>query len=182
MYKRQVRDVAAHVIGTIVWITQGRLADLADPAHTQVQADERAGRSPGELADELTAALPAAQGLMDAFPEEAWSQPVGDGFEGSLADGIEALWYDAYVHADDIRAALGALTEAGPGLRCAVQHVAAFLPAAGFGPATVKLDGFDPIDVGGAGGPEVSGDPHQFVLAATGRQSAFGGVPSIYAE
>ena len=43
------------------------------------------------------------------------------------------------------------------------------LEAAGWGPATIAVDGVEAIPVGDGSGTRVTGDPHQFVLVATGR-------------
>ena len=48
-------------------------------------------------------------------------------------------------------------------------HLAALLEAGGWGPATLALDGMEEVLVGDGRGPRVTGDPHQFVLVATGR-------------
>ena len=78
------------------------------------------------------------------------------------------LWYDTFVHADDIRVALGRATETGAGLAASVEYLAGELTTRGWGPATLALDGVPRYDVGD-GGREITGDPMQFVLVATGR-------------
>ena len=78
------------------------------------------------------------------------------------------LGFDTYVHADDVRAALGRAPDRGPGLAAAVAFLAASLTENGWGPATLALDGMAPRDIG-AGGPFVTGDAHQFMLVASGR-------------
>jgi hypothetical protein len=87
--------------------------------------------------------------------------------------------YDAYLHADDIRAALGLPSARGDGLRCAAHHVAGYLDHH-WGSATLALSGIEPIEIGG-GGSEITGDPLEFVLAATGRRdpSAIGLDPGV---
>ena len=55
-----------------------------------------------------------------------------------------------------------------PGCAASVHHVADFLQESAWGPATLALDGVEVIDVRG-GGKKVTGDPVEFVLAATGR-------------
>ena len=78
-----------------------------------------------------------------------------------------ALWYDAYLHADDIREAIGRPSEYGPGLPAAVSHVLHHL---------VLLDW-------GGDVPEDDDAAHDFVLVATGRRAAGpDGPPNIYAE
>ena len=164
-----VRDIAGHVVGIVADLAAGRLEGQGTPAVTARQAAERAGRSGASLAEEREAATPGLLGLLGSLPEEAWSGPSFDDPRYTLGFAIEALWFDAYLHADDVRAALGMPSERGPGLRCAVHHVGGYLEARGWGPATLALEGVEPVDVGGGGGEGIGGDPLRFVLAATGR-------------
>lgn len=165
-----VADVAAHVVGTIADITQGRVDSLSDPDHTKRQTEERRGRTPAELADELDGATKAAADMLEVFSGDDWQQPSPGGFDFTLLQGIEAIWYDAWLHADDIRAATGRDRDRGPGLRAAVHHVAAVLEAQDFGPATLDLDGVETLPLGDGAGRVITGDAHEFVLVATGRQ------------
>jgi uncharacterized protein (TIGR03083 family) len=168
-----VADVAGHVVGTVVDVTQGRLEGQGTPGVTQRQARERAGRTAQQLADELAAAGPTLAALFASLSEEAWEGPAPNDRNYTLGFAVEAMWFDAYVHGDDIRAALALPSARGAGLRCAVHHVAGYLEHRGWGPATLALTGIEQIDIGG-GGPEISGDPLEFVLAATGRRDASG--------
>lgn len=178
-------DVAAHVIGGMVDVVEGRLDGLGSPEVTAREVEERRGRTPVELADELVGAIEQAKGLVEVFDADAWASPSPGGFEGTLLQGVEALYYDAYLHADDIRAATGLPSERGEGLRAAVHHVAFELEKRGWGPATLALDDVEVVDVGD-GGDRVTGDALQFVLAATGRadpkRAGFEGLINIYAE
>jgi hypothetical protein len=76
-----------------------------------------------------------------------------------------------YVHADDIRAAIGRPTERTEGLKAAVAYLMAELDKGGFDTKQLRLDEID---------------HHEFVLVATGRAGAdtLGLDPSvnIYAE
>jgi uncharacterized protein (TIGR03083 family) len=163
-----VRDVAGHMVGQMTDVVEGRLDGLGGPEATARQARERAGRSGAELADELAAARARSAEMIGLFDDSAWDGPVASDFEGTIGEGIHALWFDGYVHADDIRAALGKPSARGDGLRASVHHVADYLQDTQWGPATLALDGIEVIDVRG-GGEKVSGDPLQFVLVATGR-------------
>lgn len=163
-----VGDVAAHVTGTLTDVVTGNLDGLGTPGVTEREVEERRGRAPGEIADELDTAAKAAADMMALFDDAAWAGPAPAGLPYSLGVGVEALWYDAYLHADDIRAAIGRPSERGPGLGASVAHVAYFLEQRSWGPATLALDGVPEYEVGG-GGPRVTGDPLAFVLAATGR-------------
>jgi uncharacterized protein (TIGR03083 family) len=161
-------DVAAHLTGSMSDIVAGNLDGIGTPEVTQREVDERKGRSPGEIADELDAVTKASADLVAVFDDDAWNAPAPAGLPYSLGVGIEALWYDAYLHADDIRAAIGRPSERGPGLEAAVSHVAYFLGEKKWGPATLALDGMPEHEIGG-GGRRITGDPLTFVLAATGR-------------
>jgi uncharacterized protein (TIGR03083 family) len=165
-------DVAAHVTGTIADIATGRLAELAAPDATDRQVAERRGRSPREVADELHQVTKVVSDLGAGFDDAAWMGPAPAGIPGTLGEGIEAIWYDTYVHAEDIRSALGRQPERGPGLRVSVSHLADLLGRQGWGPAVLALDGLDEMTVSGGGGQRVTGDPLTFVLVATGRRAA----------
>jgi uncharacterized protein (TIGR03083 family) len=142
---------------------------------TEREAKERAGRSAGELVSELAQGRTGVVALADALDDEAWDAPVASDFDGTLGEGVLALWFDGYLHADDIRAALGSPPVRSDGLGASIHWVAVDLARRGWGPATLALDGMDVIDVGG-GGDKITGDPYEFVLVATGRAdpSSFG--------
>jgi uncharacterized protein (TIGR03083 family) len=160
-----VGDVARHVIGSMADVAAGQLDGLGTPEVTEREVRERAGRSPAELGDECAAARKSAADLLPAFDDDAWAAPSPGGFEGSLGDGVEALWYDTWLHADDIRVALGRPTETGTGLAGAVSHVA-----------------FELRKRGWQGEPPTGEDEQMaFVLAATGRTATPDGLLNIYA-
>jgi uncharacterized protein (TIGR03083 family) len=176
-----VADIAGHVVGTAVDITQGRLEGQGTVAVTQRQVRERAGRTGQELTGELASAAPVLSALLASLPEEAWEGPAPNDPDYTLGFAVEAIWYDAYVHGDDIRDALGLSSVRGAGLRAAVHHVAGYLEHRAWGSATLMLNGIERIQIGG-GGSEIIGDPLAFVLAATGRlqPSVIGLDPTIH--
>ena len=180
-----VADVAAHLAGSLTDITQGRLEGQGTPEVTARQVDERKGRTGDELADEIEGAAKAGADLLAAFDDDAWAAQSPGGFDFTLGFGVQSLWYDAYLHGDDIRAALGQPTVREPGLDAAVDHVVDSLAQREFGPATFVLDGYGEAEVGGDGGPRYEADAFDFVLAGTGRKDPAGlGLPAdidIYA-
>jgi uncharacterized protein (TIGR03083 family) len=163
-----VRDVAGHMVGQVTDVVNGRLEGLGTPEVTEREAKERAGRTADELAEELAEGRAGVAALAEQLDDAAWNAPVASDFEGTLGDGVLALWFDGYLHADDVRAALGTPSVQGDGLRGSLHWVAADLGRRGWGPATLALDGVDVIEIGG-GGEKITGDPVQFLLVATGR-------------
>jgi uncharacterized protein (TIGR03083 family) len=158
-----VRDVAGHVVGLAEDVARGVPGSRnAEEEAASVRAD-----SPAQVAARLREALGIIRALLDALDDDMWNgpSPVPD---LTFGRGVLTLWYDAFVHADDIRAALGRPSERGDGLGASVSYLAGELTTKGWGPATLALDGMPRYDVG-AGGREVGGDPMQFVLVATGR-------------
>jgi uncharacterized protein (TIGR03083 family) len=165
-----VGDVAAHVVGGMADVAAFRLEGLGTPEVTARQVAERQGRSAGEIADELGATIKATADLLGAFNEEAWNLQAPGGFDFTLGEGVEALWHDAWLHGDDILAALGRPSALGEGMTASVSHIADVLTREGWGPAVLALDGLPEFAVnGGTGGSRFTGEPLAFVLAATGR-------------
>lgn len=166
-----VCDVAAHVVGSMADVVSGRLEGLGSPEVTAREVAERKGRSPADLAEELVAVTKLAVDLAAVFDDVAWEAPGPGGYDGTLGQGVEALWYDTYLHADDIRSALGRPSSRGTGLRASVHHVADLLAKQNWGPATLAFDGIEEVPVG-TGGAKHTGDALEFVLVATGRAGA----------
>lgn len=164
-----VGDVAAHVVGTMADVVAGNFDGLGTPEVTRREVDERKGRSGAELADEIDAVNVGAQQLLGAFDDAAWEAEAPAGVASSVGSGVEALWYDAFLHGDDIRDALGRPPTTSEAIRASVSHIAQMLTDQGWGPATLELDGVEPFDVSGGAGRTISGDPMSFVLVSTGR-------------
>ena len=151
-----VGDVARHVVGSMADVAAGRLDGLGSPEVTKREVDERAGRSPAELADECADVTKAAAGMLPLFDDAAWAGGAPGGYEGTLGDGVEALWYDTWVHANDIRAALGRQPVIGSGLPGGISHVTFELAKRGWNGAI----------------PEGEKDAYAFIMVATGRADA----------
>jgi len=167
-----VGDVAGHVIGSMADVVGGRLDGLGTPEVTEREVAERRGRTPAQLADECAEVREAAAGLLAAFDDAAWEASAPGGYEGTLGDGVEALWYDTYLHADDMRAVLGQppqRTTAGD--KVSVSHIATELTKRKWQPTTLAFDGLPEFTVSG-GGERLDGDAYPFILAATGRGDA----------
>jgi uncharacterized protein (TIGR03083 family) len=158
-----VRDVAGHVVGLAEDVVKG----VPGSRNAEEEAASVRGDSPAQVAGRLRAAIASIQPLLDALDDDMWNGPSGVP-DLSFGRGVLTLWYDAFVHADDIRAALGRASEAGAGLTASVEYLAGELTSRGWGPATLAFPGMPRFDVG-VGGREIAGDPMQFVLVATGR-------------
>jgi len=161
-------DVAGHVVGQITDVSVLRLDGLGTPEVTDRQVRERRGRGPDALADELDASTEAAVALAAAFDDEAWDAPGPPGTPGTLGQGLESLWFDTFLHADDIRQAAGRSPVLGDGLLPSVSHISQILTDQEWRPATLRLDGMEEFPVSG-GGQSISGDPMTFILISTGR-------------
>jgi uncharacterized protein (TIGR03083 family) len=159
----QVRDVAGHVVGQAVDTVSGAIG-------TRTPDDQAAalrGESPAALAGRLHAATDSVAHLAAAFDDASWSalSPV-PGL--TLGQGVHALLNDAYVHSDDIRAALGLPFDAGLGLNAGLDFVLGALlrdDAATAEPAVARL-----ADVSAENFTrQTRMAAHDFLLAATGR-------------
>jgi len=159
----QVRDVAGHVIGLAEDVVKG----VPGSRNAEEEAASVRGDTPAQAAGRLRAAIDSLRPLLDALDDDMWNGPSGVP-DLTFGRGVLTLWYDAFVHADDIRAALGRRSEGGAGLAASVEYLAGELTTRGWGPATLAFPGMPRFDVGD-GGREIAGDPMQFVLVATGR-------------
>jgi uncharacterized protein (TIGR03083 family) len=163
-----VRDVAAHLAGLFTDVALGRMAGQGLPEVTQRQADERRDRSPEQLAAELKRSVRLCRATLATFNDRAWLAPAPGGFPGPLRRAVLVLWYELFVHGDDLRCATGRADRRGPGLRAASAHLAETLGLWGWGSASLHLPPLEVMEVRG-GGPRVELDPLDFVRTATGR-------------
>jgi uncharacterized protein (TIGR03083 family) len=168
----RVADVAAHVVGQLTDVTNFRLDGLGTAEVTQRQVDERRGRGANALADELQGSAETAATLVAAFDDDAWNTDGPQGNGTTLGFGLESLWFDTFLHADDIRAPLGRPAVTGGGLLPSVSHISQVLTDQGWGPATLKFEGVDEFPVSGGVGELITGDPMTFILVSTGRAPA----------
>ena len=114
----QVRDVAAHVVGQAIDTVSGTIGSRTPDD----QAAALRSESPTALAAQLHTALTSIIQLATVIDDAAWSAPSPvPGF--TLGQGTHALLQDAYVHGDDIRAALGLPFDPGLGLHASVDFV-----------------------------------------------------------
>jgi uncharacterized protein (TIGR03083 family) len=162
----QTRDVAGHVVG----LAEDTAAGVPGSRNADEEAASVRHETPAGAAAHLRTAIASVCALFDVVDDAAWDGPSGVP-DLTLGEGVLTLWYDTYLHADDIRNAIGQPSERGDGLDATVAYLAGRLTAKGWGPATLALDGVGRQDVSG-GGPEITGDALQFALVATGRAEA----------
>jgi uncharacterized protein (TIGR03083 family) len=165
----RVGDVAAHVVGQLSDVVNLRLEGLGSPEVTKRQVDERRGQTPGDLADELGTSTKVAGDLAPSFDEAAWSGPVPGGGSGTLGFGLEALWFDTYLHGDDVRSAVGQTRPSDDGTCPSLSHIAQVLSDQEWGPAELAFPGLEVFPISGGGGRTITGDAFSFILASTGR-------------
>jgi uncharacterized protein (TIGR03083 family) len=162
----EVRDVAGHVIGLAEDVAAGKPGSR----NAEEEAASVRGDSPAQAAERLRAALEAITAIANGADDTMWNAPIGVN-DLTLGEGVLLLWYDAYVHADDIRTAIGRSSARGEGLNASVAYLADELTKRGYEPSTLALAGTPHYEVNG-GGRAITGDALQFVLVATGRADA----------
>lgn len=162
----EVRDVAGHVAG----LASDALSGVVETRTADEQAAALRDHTPAEIAAQLRTSGETFRAFFEAIDDAVWDGPSGVP-DMTLAHGIQVLGNDAYVHEDDIRAALDLPANRGTALVGSVAYLARMLALKGWGPATLALDGLPEHDIGAAG-PKVTGDPHQFVVVACGRADA----------
>ena len=98
-----VRDVAGHVVGS-----RRRRRYAAFPAAATPKRKPPRCAATRRPRSRLGSAPRSAsiQPLLDALDDDMWNGPSGVP-DLTFGRGVLTLWYDAFVHADDIRAALG---------------------------------------------------------------------------
>jgi uncharacterized protein (TIGR03083 family) len=163
-----VCDVAGHVVGLAEDVAKGVPGSRTAEAEAASVRDD----GPAGAAARLRIAIDAVRALVSALDDAAWDGPSGLP-DLTLGRGVLTLWYDTFVHADDLRAALGRPSARGAGLDASVSYLTGELDRRGWGPATIALDGLAERVIG-SGGTSVTGDPLQFVLIATGRADPAG--------
>jgi uncharacterized protein (TIGR03083 family) len=163
-----VRDVAAHVAGVVTDTLAGRTEGIATPVAVARQVQEREQLAVQDLVSELDAGAERARTLLAALDDLAWASPAPGEFDGTLAEAVQAVWEDVWLHGDDIRQAVTLPPDRGRGLTASVHHVAGQLERRGWA-GTLSLTGVEPLEAGAEVGETVTGDAHSFVLVATSR-------------
>lgn len=173
-----VRDVAGHVIG----LAEDVAAGTPGSRNAEEEAASVRNDPPAEAARRLRTALDGITVLAPALTaDEVWNGPSGVP-DLTMGEGVLLLWYDLFVHADDIRAAIGRPSVVDtPGMGAALVYLEQELTKRNWGPARVVFpeqhEGFGALDIRSDAGTDStapSGPVHRvqalpFILAATGR-------------
>ena len=170
----QVCDVAGHVVGQAVDTVSGAIGSRTPDE----QAAALRGETPTALAAQLHTAMDSILRLATALDDAVWSAPSP--VAGlTIGQGMHALLHDAYVHGDDVRAALGVPFDAGPSLHASLDFILGALlrdADAGAEPAVAQLLVLPADHFSEQTGIAV----HDFILATTGRSDpARLGLPDI---
>jgi uncharacterized protein (TIGR03083 family) len=169
-----VRDVAGHVIG----LAEDVAAGVPGSRKAEEEAASVRGDAPAVAADRLRTVVEQLRAMTAAFDnDDVWNGPSGVP-DLTMGEGVLTLWFDTYVHADDIRAAIGRDPVVGTGQRAALAYLEAELGRRRWGPARLEFKGkdeaFGTVEVGDVTATTLTHivDAHEFVLAATGRLDA----------
>lgn len=164
-----VRDVVAHLAGTFTDIRTWRIARLGTPETNRRQIVERRDADVEQLLDELAAGVEWATRRAVAFAglSDEHGRQVS-----LLRRLLLVLWFDLYVHTDDILDAGG--TEPDPmvasaGLWASIDHIRNVLAGRNVEIASLPDERLVEVRAGDVG---VRLDARRFVLAATGRAGA----------
>jgi uncharacterized protein (TIGR03083 family) len=167
----EVRDVAGHVVGTV----QDVVAGTSGSRTPDQEAADLRDRSPGDLAAEFRTTLEGLRAMAEALDnDDAWASPSGVG-DLTIGRGVLTLWFDTFVHADDIRSSLDLPRDTGAGLRASIAYLEDELTTFGWGPAAVVFtdqdEGFGALAIGDVvpASPTHKVPAHDFALAVTGR-------------
>lgn len=171
-----VKDVVSHLVGNVADVLEQRLDGIGSPEFNQRQVDERAGTASGRILDEWDERGPELERFYAALTPELWEAPM---VFGTVGRGVQRQLEDLWVHAQDIRLALGEPPSQGPGVGATLEIVAGELPercralAPGVGAVAIDTDGFrhDAMVGSGADTIRIAGDPVALALAGTGRLS-----------
>ena len=123
-----MRDVAGHVIG----LAEDVAAGVPGSRNAEEEAASVRHETPAGAAARLRVAMASARALLDAIDDDAWNGPSGLP-DLTLGEGVLTLWYDTYVHIDDINAATGSpVGTRAPGLGASIAYLTAQLAKRGW--------------------------------------------------
>jgi uncharacterized protein (TIGR03083 family) len=160
----EVRDVAGHVVGQASDVLTGTLGTRT----ADEQAADLRGHSATALAAELRNATDSMARLLSAIDDAAWedSSPI-PGL--TVGQGVHILLSDAYLHGDDIRAALGLSSDRGPALHASLDGVLGVLARDDVAAADPRIAAVLAAPI--ANFTQATGiDAYEFLLVASGRR------------
>lgn len=172
----RVRDVVAHLVGNAADIVARNLEGAGSEAFNQRQVDERTDKNPAELLAEWTEQGPAFEEGVRILDDNFWNAPYPP--FATVGEALARLVEDLWVHAHDIRLALGDEIVPGPGLDETLEVIARELPervgrlTPEVGVVDITAGGFDrSIAIGDGIRLRIDSDPVTLALVGTGRTS-----------
>ena len=169
-----IRDVVAHLVGIVTDVNALNLDGAGSEAVNQRQVDERKDNTIPELFAEWEKEGSQFEAGILQQTDEFWDTAFPP--FGTVGTALRRLVEDIYIHAQDIKVALGEEPSDGAGLIPTLEVVAAELPeraarlARGVGGVRFDIDGFkETVDVGDGAKVTVSGDAKALAFVGTGR-------------
>ncbi len=171
-----VRDVVAHLVGNAADINALNLEGAGTPEFNQRQLDERKDKTPAELLVEWEEQGTQFEAGVASFADDFWNSDFPP--FGTVGTALRRIVEDIYIHAQDIRIALGEEQSDGPGLIPTLEVLAQELPERAarlipdIGAIEFDVDGFKRTVALGDGAKKsirVTGDPKALAFVATGR-------------
>ena len=136
-----VRAVASHVAGELTDIVAGNVGGQGTPEMTSRHVAERDAKL---LTSSQTSSRRRVRRQMCCWTGSTTRRgpcPRPPGCPARIGAAVEAIWYDTYLHHEDILAALHHRPKRGPGLLAALDQVALRLEVRDWGPATPRSTG-----------------------------------------
>lgn len=172
----RVRDVVSHLVGNAADIVAFRIEGAGSEEFNQRQVDERADRTPAQLLEEWAEQGAQFEKQVGEQPDEFWTTEFPP--FGTVGQALGRIVEDLWIHAHDIRIALGDEIVPGPGREETLEVIARELPerasrlAPEVGSVTIEAGDFSRrVDVGEGSDVHISGDPATLALVGSGRIS-----------
>ncbi len=169
-----VRDVVAHLVANAADVNALNLDGVGTEAYNQRQLDERKDKTIDELLTEWEEQGPIFEANILAQTDEFWNADYAP--FGTVGTALRRLVEDIYIHAQDIKVALGEEQSDGAGLIPTLDVIAFELPerAARLAPTVGKVDfavdGWrGSVDIGDGDTVTIKGDAKALAFAGTGR-------------
>lgn len=171
-----VRDVVAHLVGNVADVNALRLEGAGTDEFNKRQIDERADKSIAELLAEWDVEAAKFEDGILQQTDEFWNAEYAP--FGTVGTALRRLVEDIYIHAQDIRMALGEEQSDGAGLIPTLEVVAQELPERAarlvpeIGVVSFDIDGWnESVKLGDGQKVTITGDAKALAFVGTGRST-----------